>query len=266
MRALLFTVMVLILVSAPSFAQAQKRHAELDKFETTGGKVEFLGNAYGLDGWLLTDEEGPPRAVYTTPQGGLVLGMMVGPNGENQTQIQIEAYKARATGTQAALPGAEKTEMSKTEQLYALVEKAAWVSMGDEKAPYIYMFANVNCDHCQKFFGDLQGALKSGQVQLRIVPFGAVAANREGGAALLSSDNPLGAWADYAAGNKESLGKDKIKPGTLEKVDANSAIFKEWKMQGPPFTIYRKPATGVVTAIVGRPENTLLVLADMVSK
>jgi len=63
-------------------------------------------------------------------------------------------------------------------------------------------------------------------------------------------------------GQMKALGKDKIKDGAYSKVDANTVINKNWKLSGPPFTLYRRPASGVVTALVGRPENTMLLLAE----
>jgi hypothetical protein len=98
---------------------------------------------------------------------------------------------------------------------------------------------------------------------VRLVPFGQIADNRETGAALLSVDNPGDAWNAFLKGDKSALAKDKIREGMLDRVDANTALFRDWKLQGPPFTLYRRPSDGQITAIVGKPGNTLEVLADL---
>lgn len=265
MKKILFLLVVLSVLSVPALAEV-KRHAGLERYEKEGGKVEFLGNAYGLDAWMLVTKDGSPRYVYTTDQGAMVMGALVGPDGDVLSGDMLKAYLKKVEGGQGALPGADKTNQSKVERLYAEIEKANWVRVGDENAPYVYVFINVNCDHCRDYWKDLGGAVKSGTIQIRLVPFGAVAANREGGAALLSVEDPAAAWKNYMDGKLEALGKDKIKDGALEKIDANTALVKEWKIQGPPFTLYRKPDTGVLTALVGRPKNPMVVIADLMAK
>ena len=260
LAVLLFFHAGLAFAQTPAPAQ---RHPQLDVFVAGGGSVDYLGNDQGLDGWVLIPPDGSLKTVYTTPQGGMVMGLLVDRDGKNKTAEQLAAYKTFLEGGQAALPGAEKSQASRSESVYAEVEKADWVAVGDAAAPYLYMFINVNCEHCQKFFKDLYPAVQSGQIQIRLLPFGKAEANRDGGAALLSSKDAGAAWRDYIAGDKTVLGKHNILPGTPEKVDANTALFGKHKMQGPPFTLYRRPADGQVTALIGRPANAMLVIADL---
>lgn len=242
-----------------------KRHAELIKFEEQGGSVTYIGHAYGLDGWLLTKEGTSPQTAYTNDQGGLVLGPLVNPEGIVETANQLAAYKAKAEGrSQEALPGADQAKAAPSEKFYAEVEKANWIQVGQDDAPYIYMTMNVTCDHCQKYWKDLQGAIDDGKLQIRLIPFGAVAANREGGAALLSAENPRAAWNAFIAGDKNILAAANAKPGTLEKIDANGQLLNKWKVKDTPFTIYRRLNDGAVTVIAGRPQNALLVMADLI--
>jgi thiol:disulfide interchange protein DsbG len=259
------------LFASPAFAQGD-RHPELDRFEKKdGGKVEFLGHAYGLDGWLLMTKEGKPRYAYTTPEGGLVLGMLIDPEGKVKTGEQLKAYMAKnqaapAAEQEKAPPEAAPEKASKSEQLYAEVEKAAWIAAGNASAPHLYMFVNVNCGHCQEYWKDLSGALKSGSVQVRLVPFGAAPANREGGAALLSVDDPARAWNAYIAGDKSALARDKIADGALAKLDANTALAEKWKLRAAPFTLYREAETGSLIVIAGKRQNPMLVVADLMKQ
>jgi hypothetical protein len=246
--------------------QNELRHPELEKFKTDGGEVEFIGHAFGLDGWLLTRQDLPPRTAYTTAEGGLVLGQLVNRDGEVETMSQLHALKAKMEGSQEAMPGAEepKSTASKAERFYAMLERrAAWVQAGKEDAPYLYMMMNVNCDHCQEYWKALQPAVKEGKLQVRLVPFGAQPANRDGGAALLSSSDPGTAWSDYINGNKEALASSKIVDGAIAAIAANSKLLGDFNVPQAPFTIYRRPDDGKLTVIAGKPGNMLLLQAEL---
>ncbi len=274
-RIVLFLVTAAaLLLAAPSFASVPedqpgqtkqvKRNPIMDRFERDHDKIEFLGNAYGMDGWIITNDKGGVQYVYTTPEGALLVGWLFAPDGSPETAKQLKAYKARTEGSQASAPGAEHSS-SKSEMLYTETESTNWVALGDSHAPYIYIFMNVDCDHCQNFLKDLDASIKDGKIQARLIPYGTIEGNRNGGAALLSAEHPDAAWQAYVAGDKTALGKDKIKPGAYEKIDANTALVKKWKLQGPPFTLYRRPADGVLTAIAGRPENVMLLPAEFLA-
>ncbi len=260
----LMAVVAALFFSAPVFAQDSLRPAVLKVFEDAGGKVDFIGASHGLDGWIITNPEGKVQTVYTTQDGALVSGMMFSPDGKLETDKQLDSYHKRTTGDQSAAPGAQDSTSSKSEKLYAETEKAGWVALGKSDAPYLYIFMNVNCDHCQAFWKDLASSVKDGKLQVRLVPYGEVAENRDGGAALLSADNPEDAWNAYVAGDKAALGKDKIKQENYQKMDANTEMVKNWKLAGPPFSLYRRPSDGILTAIVGRPENVMLLLAEFI--
>ena len=234
------------------------------KFIEDGGRMEFLGNAYGVDGWLLIHKDNKFTTIYTTPEGGLIKGGLFDPAGQPVTAQQIQSYQARMNGAQGAVPGAEKGGASKSETVYAHVEKANWVRVGSKDAPYLYMFINVGCPHCQELWKKLQPSVKAGALQVRIVPFGEKEGNRDGGAALLSVDKPGDAWQDFIDGKPDSLSRDKIKGDALKEIDANTKLVQTAGIPGPlPFTIYRKLTDGTVTAIVGEPDNIMVVQADL---
>lgn len=258
-------VFLLTAVAATAEETETLRSPALKQFEADGGTVDFIGTAHGLDGWVAKNSKGEVKAtVYTTQDGAMVAGMLFSPDGSvNETEKQLEAYHQRITGSQAAAPGAEQSS-SKSEKLYALAEKAGWVALGNTSAPYIYVFMNVNCDHCQSFWKDLQGAVNEGKLQVRLIPYGKSTENRDGGAALLSADDPQKSWTSYVAGDKSALGKSKATEEGYQKIDNNTSLVNTWKLPGPPFTFYRRPADGTLTAIVGRPDNVMLLLAEFV--
>lgn len=248
---------------SPEVSALAKKFPAFEDFERNGGLVEYLGRSGSLEGFVLIGADKSVKTVYVTPENTIVMGILVDQAGQNLTAPQLIAFRKRLTGDQSAIAGADTSKMSKAEQVYAATEKSAWVKVGKDDAPYIYMFMNVNCDHCKAMFMDVAPLVKAGKMQIRLVPFGSADANREGGAALLSVSDPFAAWQAYINGDSSALGKDKIAAGALEKVAANTEFATQNKLQGPPFSLYRRPADGVVTAMVGRPQNTLALLADL---
>ncbi|MBI1215051.1 MAG: hypothetical protein GC185_04430 [Alphaproteobacteria bacterium] len=266
--AVLCLLAALLLAGGAARAQAVKnfRNAEIRKFERDGGKVDYLGTAYGLDGWVMFDKNKQFRSVvYSTPEGAMLRGSLFDPEGKSVTKMQLEAYHAREKGSQAALPNADNPDsgLPKSEYFYAALEKANWTRVGKADAPYLYMIVNVNCDHCQELWKSLAPDEEKGNLQLRILPFGKSEANLNGGAALLSVDDPGKAWEAYMKGDKDALGVKKIETGALEKMKANNAFMAKWKPRGSPFVIYRRLADGKLTVIVGKPENPLLVMSEL---
>lgn len=240
-------------------------HPELQKFQKDGGRVTFIGHAYGVDGYLVEKDENAPRAVYITPEGGMLIGMLVGPDGRLETQAQLLALQARATGSQDALPGADKALASKPEKFYAEAGKLNMVKAGKDGAPYVYIFMNVTCDHCQEYWKDLRPAIKAGKLQVRLIPYGSQQENAEGGAALLSV-NDAAAWDAFIGGDKTALGKDKIAAGAIQKIRENTEMLRRWKVGAVPFTIYRRLSDGQLAVINGRPGNLMMMLADLVKQ
>jgi len=243
-----------------------ERHPEIEKFKKEGGMVEYIGHAFGLDGWLLTRQDIPPRTAYTTAEGGLVIGSLVNPEGKVETMNQLTALKAKMEGSQAAQPGAEepKSGASKAEHFYATLEKrSAWVQSGPDDAPYLYMLMNVNCDHCKEYWKELEPAVKQGKLQVRFVPFGQAPANREGGAAMMSSSDPGAAWSEYIAGKEGALAKSTIVDGALSAIDSNTALVKQFKVTGTPFTMYRRLDDGKLMVIAGKPSNMMMLRSEL---
>jgi thiol:disulfide interchange protein DsbG len=267
MKKYIFMAAAALVLAAPAVAQdGVYRHPQLTAYEEAGGTVEYLGHAYGLDGWLMMqDEESTPRTVYTTPYGGLVTGVLFGPRGEVETKKQMEALKSRVEGSQAAAPGAEKSFSQKAEQFYAAVEKSAFVRVGDVNAPYIYIIVNVNCADCKSYWTSLKPHVESGKLQVRIVPFGRSPANRDGGAALLSVDDPAAAWDKYIAGDTAALAKSLATAAAADDIASNSKLLQDFKLKGnPPYTVYKHLATGKVMSVTGQPQNLMLLMADLI--
>ena len=277
-----------------SGAKAQEMHPVLKKFQDEKhAKIEFLGHDHGLDGWLITGKNDAGADIaqyaYTTSEGGIVLGVMFGPDGEVTTIKQLEAYSERMkTGGQGALPmeklvrgmeppkslvpkaedgsELEAGKVPKAEKFYALTEKTSWVQIGKKEAPYMYVYINPTCDHCVTYWKTLRKYVDEGTLSLRLVPFGAVAQNRTLGAALLASKDGEKAWREFAEGNAGALSATDATDEMLNKIDRNTALFGQFQLKsGPPFSIYRAPVDGKIKAVLGKPDNVMMLMTDFMN-
>lgn len=260
---------ILMVVFAP--AHAQEKHMGLNVFESKGFSVEPLGNAFGVDGWIIRNDAGQVQYAYTTPEGGLITGLLFAPDGTLYTSEQVAKFrKVVDQGSQEALEFADDVEKSnapRSERIYAEIEAAKWFSVGDENAPYIYTFMNPTCSHCVDFWtGHMKQLVDDGHLQIRFIPFGAQDANREASALLLMADNADDIWRAYAAGDQDAYTKAAmtVPEGIYDAVEVNTGLYRKLKLSHVPFTIYRAPADGKIKIIAGVPENTMMVLADFV--
>ena len=226
-----------------------------------------MGYKLGLDSWLLTKADGTVMTAYTTKEGGLIVGTLFETDGTSATTGQMAALSDRQSGAQDALQGAMLPDSSATraERFYAEIEnKSAWGESGAKDAPYVYLLFNADCDHCKDFWVEVRDQVKNGALKVRFVPWGAAEANRVGGAALLSSADPAAAWSAFIDGKREALAADKVKDGAIAAVDANTAMVKRWGVDKYlPFLIYRRPADGKITAVLGPSQNIMLFMADI---
>jgi hypothetical protein len=263
----------IVFLSATQNVMAQEkqqgRHMALTLLQEKGMDVEFLGAAYGMDGWLIKNDKGNVQYAYSTPQGGLVMGVLYGSDGLMVTNKQVASYKERQKrGDQAILPDQGANPISPTspsEKIYGLTERLNWFSVGKKTAPYIYVFINPTCIHCLEYWKkSLERQVTSGVLQIRFIPFGSSKENRRTSAVLLSADNPEQLWLSYVGGNADALSLDIISDAGYEKTDQNTDMWKNHELPSPPFTLYRAPADGKIKAVIGVPENNLLMMADFI--
>lgn len=249
------SVAILMLLSVPAVAK-DPTHPVLRNYIDSGeGTVEALGRAFGMDGWLVTNAQGGTQYAYTNDEGALLIGLLFD-NAGDMVVYDEDAEESTSAGAvtddpQAARPSAT----SAAEVFYTNVQHLSWVEVGDKTAPYIYVIVNTNCDSCETYWEALQEPILSKELRVRLIPVGADEKDRFGAAALLD------------AANVESLkvqSSQEPSSESLQAVDRATQVWQEAKLPGPPFTIYRKPATGELVAIPGVPENMLRLRADMI--
>ena len=270
----------------------------LKKFaENKKATIHKLGRKHGMDGWLI-DVDGQPQFAYSTPEGGIVFGVLLSPTGQVETVQQMQIWQGKKQDAamlgkeqpdvtektadteqsppaspakvaekqeKAEKPDVDEKSSSRSKIFYNAVEKAHWFAVGKNSAPYIYVFMNPSCVHCLDYWKDLQPHITAGTIQIRVLPFGSTPDNRVPSAALLSSTDPAAAWQDYINGNKDILGADKVTEETAyNKSDSNTALWTDWRLPATPFTVYRAPESGKIKVLSGRPDNLLLLLSDFI--
>jgi len=257
----LFVVISLLFISITG-AHAEKMHPVLEKFVQDGMKVDYLGKMHGMDGWVILKGD-KVQYAYSTKEGGFVLGMLFGPDGNLVTGEQLKSYKARMGGE---INGAAKNNdgTEKAEQFFKETEDANWVRIGSKTAPYIYAFVNAKCGNCHNFWSDIEPYVSQGMVQLRLIPFGNAKGNRSGGVALLGSRDPEAVWKKLASGDDSVFNQSVIsKMGHLyKKIDANNNLLSKWGLSGVPFIVYKTPKGKEIKVISGQPKNIMLLMAD----
>ena len=137
------------------------------------------------------------------------------------------------------------------------------VRVGVPDAPYIYVYINANCEHCQSLWRTFKGSVDKGMLQLRLIPAGEKEDNREAGAAMLSVENPGQAWQEYMDGKRGALDKNLIRGDAVERLTANTKLTKKWKLPQIPLTVYRKVTDGTVMVVPGQPSNPMLIMPDL---
>jgi len=184
------------------------------RFDAPGGLQGFGASAQGQE-----------MAVYLTPDGKHTLvGTLMDENGNNLTEPQLDKH-VRA-------PLEAKT--------WALLEDSHWVQDGDTSAPrIIYTFTDPNCPYCQQLWEAARPWVEAGQVQLRHIMVGILAADSPAKAAtVLAADNPSTALRDQKQG-------EEITPSAQpreyeEQVYANNQLFESLGLYATPTSAYQR--------------------------
>lgn len=280
--AALFVCAVLAsaLPALPAFAQADGKTpplpAPIQNLVEQGAQVRYLGNRFGLDGWIAI-QGGQEQYFYVTEGGeGFVMGLLFDKQGKMQTMRQVAALQKEsgtaldpfasvpsAEGKEAASSAAPSTPAFKTpaEQLFDDVSHSNWVPLGDPSAPVVYSFIDPLCPHCHDLVQDLRkNYIDKGRVQLRMIPVGFKEGSMERAAFLLAVPEPQARWYRHLDGDPDAL---PVTPGINDQgVQRNMAIMQSWKFNVTPLTVYRA-RDGQVKIVEGRVRDPEALAADL---
>jgi len=269
--------------TAASFAQDQSDLPDippaLQILSDRGAQMRYLGRQNGMDGWIAI-YQGQENYYYVTPDGGaFLMGVMFDKDGEMITMKQVADLQRQGGEILDFLAADPKPKdlgkvMQKTneaftyktpaERMFAEVESSNWVVLGNENAPVIYSFMDPQCPHCHHFMKDLKDDyLKSGLIQLRLIPVGFREETLAQAAFLLASPDAEERWYKHLDGDETALPAKK--DINTQGIQMNLALMQKWDFNVTPLTIYRDRA-GKVKIVRGRAENLADILADLPAK
>ena len=281
----LFSLIAVMLLSAPAFAQAKKEGVPdvpeaLQALEERGAQLRYLGNEHGMEGWIAIYQGQEQYYYVTQDKKAFVTGLMFGSDGRPVTIDQVRALQAQSgdvldmlaepktPDANAAQAGGKDTGVTglanaKTpaERMFADIERSNWIRLGKSSAPVIYSFVDLQCPHCHQFLDDLRkDYIEKGIVQVRIVPVGFQDGSLAQAAFLLASPDAENLFYKHLDGDKDALpAKGDVSTQAIMK---NMALMQAWKFNVTPLTVYRS-RSGEIKIVRGRAKDTQGLIADL---
>ena len=217
--------------------------------EMAGKQLQILAEQHGLPVYFLRN--GPKFQVfYATPDHQrLIAGVMWGANGENLTQTAIAGIPGTTPTVTlgnvpegaAASPAADVVPVNPSVSLLAVAEHTSYGSVGNDKAPRLWMFIDSQCSFSVRAMRELQPYVTSGRVRLNIIPLSILDSEDNG----LSTRNALGlisagrdgmfqAWQTGHMPTSEG-------PDVASKLEGNMQAAAAAQVRGTPTFVWRKP-------------------------
>jgi len=209
----------------------------------------------GLNAWA-AESDGRPMTVYRAPDGKhVVIGTMLDMAGREASKAEVVA--AVRVGLSTAV----------IEQLAG----TAWIGDGKADAPRIvYVFTDLNCESCFKFWLDARPWVESGKVQLRHILVGLRGPESAGrAAAVLAAADPSSvllkradACAMVAAGPHLPWAFHCELPVALpagvvqDQIDQNMRVLRKFGFNQLPALVWTDQH-GELRKQIGVPEDTL---------
>ncbi|MGP9768363.1 thiol:disulfide interchange protein DsbG [Halomonas sp. AOP13-D3-9] len=170
--------------------------------------------------------QGQDMAIYLTPDGEhAVVGTLMDSEGNDLTEAQLDEH------VRAPLEA----------QTWQLLSDSHWVQDGDLDAPrVIYTFTDANCPYCRQFWHEARPWVDAGEVQLRHIMVGILAADSPGkAAAILGADDPAATLHAHESGQEEVVAS--AQPREIEEqVYANNQLFEELGLYATPTSVFQR--------------------------
>ncbi len=282
----LFFVMMM---SVGAYAAEPSLPAPLQKMKDDGAQVRYLGNDQGFNGWVMI-QNAQEQYFYVSPDGqSIFMGILFNNKGDAITLRQVANLRQKEpqldqlaepqtspttpasppSSAPAATPSpstpapaiSESKTQSRAEKLFAAVQTANAITLGDQNAPALYVFIDPQCPHCHDMIKDIRksGFLEKKMLRVAVIPVGLMSPESlNQAAALLAS--PQAVQDLYA----QMDGKAVAVPAGIntQAVQKNMSVMQEFKLDVTPFSIYRA-ASGEIKIIRGRASDLKSVVAQL---
>ena len=143
--------------------------------------------------------------------------------------------------------------LSDQERFSTVEADAAWIKVGAQDAPVLYMFDDLGCPFCKAAIKNLMPYIDAGRIQLRAIPLAILGeASRGRVAAILDADNPAELYRQTQAHDMAPL---ENVPQRVEAILANNrAVAGTIGLRGTP-TFAFAPEAGGPFVMQGVPED-----------
>ena len=236
--------------------------------EMAGTQLQTLAEQHGLPVYFLRN--GPKFQVfYATPDHQrLIAGVMWGAHGENLTQTAIAGIPGTTPTVTlgnvpegaAASPVVDTVPVNPSVSLLALAEHTSYGSVGNDKAPQLWMFIDPQCSFSVRAMRDLQPYVAAGRVRLNIIPLSILDSEDNG----LSTRSARGLISAGRDGMVQAWETDHMPDGegpeVSSKLDGNMQAAAAAQVRGTPTFVWRKP-DGSEGRVDGTPNNVGAMIA-----
>lgn len=224
--------------------------AAIEKLRDANATVVALGGAEGLDGYLVRRDSGETYAAYVTPTGAVVVGLLVGPEGEDVTRRQLE--EAREAGKLEGLKAPERQRVTpeSAEQRVGRLLQATKEAQGfwlGRQGPVIHVFADATCPYSTEHVAALAREARAGRLRAHVIPVGVLGERAAKTAVRIAgAERPRDEWMAGAGGPvDEDVG--------AVVVSENLRVHAGWGVRGVPFSVWEGSQGVRVKYGVGEP-------------
>lgn len=229
-----------------SAAHPDDMPATIAALRARGARTFALGERGGLAGHLVELAGGGAYALYLTPDGHAVAGLLYAPDGTLLTGRQLAAVRgaaghaaaiggppaveSRAVRTKADIPAGATAEPD-AEARFERAAAAFGFTLG-RTGPLVVLFGDPGCRWSRSAAARLGQRALAGRLRLRIVPVGLLgAASARTAAGIASSPDPAAAWFGGDVPPPQPEG------GT--RIARNNALYEAWGETGVPLIAWR---------------------------
>lgn len=244
-------------VAEPRTPRVEAVPATIAALRARGARAFALGERGGLTGYLVELAGGGAYALYLTPDGHAVAGLLYAPDGTLLTGHQLAAVRG-AAGHAAAIGGPPAVESramhtgaglpagagagTDAEARFKRSAAAFGFTLG-RTGPLAVLFGDPGCRWSRSAAARLGQQALAGRLRLRVVPVGLLgAASARTAAGIASSPDPAAAWFGGDVPPPQPEG------GT--RIARNNALYEAWGETGVPLIAWRG-AQGRVAHRVG---------------
>jgi len=222
--------------------------AALQRLASHGAELRDLGVSHGLQG-VFAQNGKQFRVFYLTPDGTAEIGgVMWDEAGRNVTRDQVATIPGvipTVTWTPSKSTAGDLGKGGGSVDPVARLAAADYGLVGREGAPRVYMVIDPLCPYSQQAMQNLQGAIRSGRIQVALVPISIndyENGNRSTPAAdMLISAGPqkMGdAWQQIMTGEKSALDTP-TDPTVPAQLVSNMAAAHAVSIRGTPTLAWR---------------------------